>query len=187
VAVWSAALRGRLPGVSWILAAATFLVAGLANTRRAGWLWPVLGTVLLLLAIQALLAETRRSGRVAAEVTLAHLGPMAGLLLLDARLPSAALEALGPTIRVAELADTAMVPGAAWRDDGQGGVATELLPRRDGRMLELASAPPPIEGKVLTLGLAGGGIVLLLAMLPPITPRRMPRRPGRPVGASIPE
>lgn len=186
VAVWDAALGGGFPGVSWILAAATFLVAGLANTRRAGWLWPMLGIVLLALAIQAMLVETARSGRATAETTLAHVGPMAALLLLSPRFPAEALEALGPTILVAEHPDSVAAGGAGWRVGKDGPLATMQIARGDGRVVELASAPPAIDGRVLSLGLLGGGIVLLLAMLPPITPRRPPRPTARAEGASIP-
>lgn len=186
VAVWDAALGRGLPGASWILAAATFLVAGLATTRRAGWLWPMLGIALLLLAIRSMLAETRRSGEVAAETTLAHAGPLAALLVLDSRFPTAALEGLGPTIAVAEVSDSIRQAEPGWREGTDGPVAITHLTRGDGRVVELASAPPTIDSRVLTLGLLGGGIVLLLAMLPPITPRRPPRRSGRGDGASIP-
>jgi len=186
VVVWDAALGSGFPGVSWILAAATFLVAGLANTRRAGWLWPLLGIALLALAIQAMLTETARSGRTAAETTLAHVGPLAALLVLNPRFPTAALEALGPTIVVAELPDSVAAEGAGWRVGEDGPLATVQIARGDGRVVELASAPPSIDGKVLSLGLLGGGIVLLLAMLPPITPRRPHRRTARVEGANIP-
>lgn len=186
VAVWDAALRRGLPGASWILAAATFLVAGLANTRRAGWLWPMLGIALLLLSIRSMLVETSGSGRAAAETTLSHVAPMAAILVLNPRLPTEALAVLGPTIRVAEVPDTAGRAGITWRDDGAGVVATARLVRGDGRVVELATAPPVTDGGVLTLGLLGGGMVLLLAMLPPITPRRPPRPSVRNEGATIP-
>jgi len=185
VAVWDAALSRGFPGASWILAAATFLVAGLANTRRAGWLWPMLGTVLLFLAIRSMLAETRESGRMAAETTLAHVGPLAALLVLDQRFPTEALGRLGPTIVVAESPDS-IATAQGWKEGDDGGRATVAITRGDGRVIELATVPPAMDGRLLTLGVLGGGIVLLLAMLPPITPRRPPRPPARGDGASIP-
>jgi len=186
VVVWDAALGGRIPAASWILAAATFLVAGLATTRRAGWLWPALGVLLVVASVRVLLLDTTRTADRVAEASLAHIGPMAALLVLDARLPTGRLAELGSALEVREVGTDGRAAGVDWRDGPAGRMATVQVARGDGVVVELALAPPPVGGRALELGLAGGAIILFLAMFPPIAPRRRPRLPLRDDGARIP-
>jgi hypothetical protein len=66
-------------------------------------------------------------------------------------------------------------------------MATVRIVRGTGAVVELAAPAPPGGSRALELGLAGAGMLLLLAMLPPIVPRRRARLPAVPDPASIPE
>lgn len=186
ISVWDSVIAGGLPGASAILAAATFLVAGLAATRRAGWLWPVLGAILVLLVMRSVVRETRQTADQVATTTLDHLGPLAALLLLNPRAPSQALQALGDSLVITELPAGSTEGSPGWRDDSGTRRATIQFTRGSGVVVDLALAPPVAGTDALDFGLAGGGIVLLLSMLPPIGPRRRARLRGGPDAASIP-
>jgi len=188
VAVWDSVTEGRLPDASWVIAAATFLVAGLATTRRAGWLWPLLGLGLLLLLVRALLAGTGRTADRVAEGALDHLGPMAALVLLDARAEPAQLQRLGEAIEIREVGTDGTPEPPGWRERDGRRVRMVQVARGGGAVVELDLAPPGVGSQALELGLAGGALVLFLAMLPPIVPRRRPPRlPGGAEGATIRE
>jgi len=186
VVVWNTAPRGLLPGVSWVLAVATCLAAGLATTRRAGWLWPVLGMLLAVASVRTLLTDTRRVADRAAEASLAHVGPMAALVLLDGRVPVAALARLGGGLQVCEAGHDGIPAPPGWSGDRSERRATLQFARGSGVVVELALAPPAIGSRALDYGLAGGVLILFLAMLPPIMPRRRSRLPSRSDGATIP-
>lgn len=186
VAAWDTVTEGRLPDASWVIAAATFLVAGLATTRRAGWLWPLLGLGLLLLLVRALLAGTSRTADRVAEASLDHLGPMAALMLLDPRAGVDQVRRLGPAVEVREVGTDGAPDPPAWREYEGRRVWAVQVAQGSGAVVELALAPPGVGSQALELGLAGGALVLLLSMLPPIVPRRRPPRlPGGPEGATI--
>jgi hypothetical protein len=187
VEVWNVTLRSELPAASAILAAATFLVAGLAATRRARWLWPLLGMALLVLVMRSVLRETGRVADQVATTTLTHLGPLAALLLIDPRFPASALQGLGKELVVTELPGDSAATAPGWRDTPQGRMTAVRMVRGTGMVVELAAPAPPSGSRALELGLAGAGMMLLLAMLPPIVPRRRPRLPTVADRASIPE
>lgn len=186
VAVWDVTPRPRLPGWSWLLVAATLLVAGLGATRRAGWLWPLLGLVLAALSVRAVLAEIRTAGDRGAESALAHIGPMAALALLDARLPTADLGTMGEALRIREVGDQALPELPGWHEAGGERVAVVQMARGSGVVVEVGLAPVEARSPGFEIGVAGAVILLLLAMVPPILPRRGRRLPPAGDTATIP-
>lgn len=186
VMVWEVAGARSFPAVSWILAVATLLAAGLATTRRAGWLWPLLGLGLLGGSLGALHRDTERVADGAVEATMEHLAPMAGLLLLDRRRDPARLAELGAALEIAVLpGDSALAP-IGWRSVHGRRQLVARVAQAGGVVVELALPPAAVGGPARRMGVAGGALVLLLAMLPPIRPRRRPRAPGPTGDASIP-
>jgi hypothetical protein len=142
---------------------------------------------LLVLVMRSVLRETGRVREQVASATLTHLGPMAALLLTDSRLPASALQELGSELVVTELPADSAAAAPAWREMPEGRMATVRIVRGTGAVVELAAPAPPGGSRALELGLAGAGMLLLLAMLPPIVPRRRARLPAVPDPASIPE
>jgi hypothetical protein len=122
-----------------------------------------------------------------ATTTLTHLGPLAALLLIDPRFPASALQGLGKELVVTELPGDSAATAPGWRDTPQGRMTAVRMVRGTGMVVELAAPAPPSGSRALELGLAGAGMMLLLAMLPPIVPRRRPRLPTVADRASIPE
>lgn len=186
VAVWDVTPRPRMPGWSWLLVAATLFVAGLGATRRVGWLWPLLGLVLAALSVRAVFAEIREAGDRGAETALAHIGPMAALALLDARLPSDNLAAMGESLRVREVADQPLPEPPGWRETGGARMAVVQMARGSGVVVEVGLAPAEARSPGFEIGVAGAVILLLLAMVPPILPRRGRRLPPAGDTATIP-
>lgn len=186
VAVWDVTPRPGLPGWSWLLVAATLLVAGLGATRRVGWLWPLLGLALAALSVRAVLSEIDAAGDRGAEAALAHVGPMAALTLLDARLPSSDLAAMGESLRIREVEGQAIPELPGWRETGGERLAIVQMARGSGAVVEVGLAPVVARSPGFEIGLAGAVILLLLAMVPPILPRRGRRLPHAGDTATIP-
>lgn len=186
IRVWGAAPVAAVPGVTWLVAVGVLLVPVLAAGRRAGLLWPLVGGALVVLAVQVVLRESARMADRAAEQALAHVGPMAALVLLDARVPVSALEALGPTLRIREVGDDGQPAPPGWAAGPDGRQATVQLARGGGVVVELGLAPPALRSRTFDLGLAGGALVTWLATWPPLVPSRRRRLPEPADAAKLP-
>lgn len=175
VSVWETVAPGGLPGVSWLLAVGIILVAVLAATRRAGLLWPALGAVLVLLAVRLTLQETSRMADAAAEAAMAHLGPMAALVVLDSRIATEALEQLGPELRVREVGQDGRPGPPGWIAGPAGRMVVAQVARGSGAVVEVGLPPLATRTRGFELGLAGGALVAWLATWPPFVPGRRRR------------
>lgn len=175
VTIWDTVPSGRLPGVAWLLAAGLILVSVLAATRKAGLLWPALGGVLVALTIRLALQETSRMADHAAEAAMAHLGPMAALVVLDPRVATAALAQLGPDLRVREVGQDGITSPPGWSVGPGGRLAVAQVARGSGAVVEVGLAPLVTRTRGFELGLAGGALVAWLATWPPFVPGRRRR------------
>lgn len=186
VTIWETVSSGRLPGVAWLLAAGLLLVAVLAATRKAGLLWPTLGGILVALTVRLALAETSRMADHAAEGAMAHLGPMAALIVLDPRVATEALGQLGPELRVREVGQDGITAPPGWSEGAGGRLAVAQVARGSGAVLEVGLPPMVSRTRGFELGLAGGALVAWLATWPPFVPGRRRRLLMAPDDATIP-
>lgn len=187
VRVWGAAPVARIPGASWLVSVGLLLVPVLAAGRRAGLLWPAAGALLAFLAARVVLQESARMAERAAELALGHVGPMAALVVLDARVPTGALERLGAGLRVREVGTDGQPAPPGWESAAEGRRATVQVARGNGVVVELALAPPAVRSRSFDLGLAGGALMAWLATWPPLVPSRRRRLPDPPDPARLPE
>lgn len=186
VVVWGTVPRRGLPPGIWIVMVATFLAAGLTATRRLVWLWPLAGAVLVTLTVREMLRGVARTADLTAEAAVGHIAPLAGLVLLDTRRPVEAVRGLGPALWIEDRGPQLSPEPPGWRVDGPIRFATRQLARGNGTVVELGVASPGVPSRGFHAGLVGGGIILLLAMFPPIAPRRPTRLPPGGEAATIP-
>jgi hypothetical protein len=175
VTIWDTVPAGGLPGASWLLAVGIILVSVLAATRRAGLLWPALGGVLVALAVRLALQESSRMADHAAEAAMSHLGPMAGLVVLDPRVATEALEQFGPDLRVREVGQDGITAPPGWSVGPDGRLAVAQVARGSGAVVEVGIPPLVTRTRGFELGLAGGALVAWLATWPPFVPGRRRR------------
>ncbi len=175
VTVWDTVPAGDLPAALWLLAVSVILVSVLAATRKAGLLWPALGGILVTLLVRLALQETSRMADDAAEVAMAHLGPMAALVLLDARVATEALEQLGPDLQIREVGQDGVTTPPGWRVGPDGRLAVAQMARGSGAVVEVGLPPLVTRTRGFELGLAGGALVAWLATWPPFVPGRRRR------------
>lgn len=175
VTIWDSVPVGGVPGVSWLLAVGLILVAVLAATRKAGLLWPALGGILVALVVRLALQETSRMADDAAEAAMAHLGPMAALVVLDPRVPTEALANLGPDLRIREVGQDGITAPPGWSVGPDGRLAAAQVARGTGAVVEVGLSPLETRTRGFELGLAGGALVAWLATWPPFVPGRRPR------------